>query len=217
MKLILPMLCACLLLSGTTISQGALNAWINEFHYDNNSSDVGEFVEVVAPSSVSDLANVVLTLYNGSGGAAYATHNLSTFTAGTTVEGFTTYSKAISGIQNGNPDGFALSYTTGLIQFLSYGGTFIGSGGVAAGVLSVDIGVAEPGNQAAGGSLGLTGTGSSYLNFTWTAFNDDTPGNVNLGQSILAPVPEPITWAMLSFGTLFGGLQLRRYLRSRAG
>ena len=37
------------------------------------------------------------------------------------------------------------------------------------------------------------------------------------GSMELIPVPEPITWAMLSFGTLFGGLQLRRYLRSRSG
>lgn len=61
-------------------------------------------------------------------------------------------------------------------------------------------------------------------NTTWTLFfADDSPGGqTTLNSWILdvtpvTPVPEPITWAMLSFGALFGGLQLRRYLRSRAG
>ena len=61
-------------------------------------------------------------------------------------------------------------------------------------------------------------------NTTWTLFfADNSPGAQTtlkswiLDITPLTPVPEPITWAMISFGTVFGGLQLRRYLRSRAG
>lgn len=61
-------------------------------------------------------------------------------------------------------------------------------------------------------------------NGTWTLFfADASPGfsgslmswNVNV-DAFATPVPEPITWAMGGFGALFGGLQWRRYLRSRA-
>ena len=45
--------------------------WINEFHYDNTGVDSQEFVEVIAPSSLADLTNIRLTLYNGGDGTPY--------------------------------------------------------------------------------------------------------------------------------------------------
>ncbi|MBK8389903.1 MAG: hypothetical protein IPL23_11765 [Saprospiraceae bacterium] len=47
---------------------------INEFHYDNNSTDVGEFIEVrigdPQPAAM-DLSGYSVVLYNGSGGVTY--------------------------------------------------------------------------------------------------------------------------------------------------
>jgi hypothetical protein len=208
----------------SSIKAGVINAWINELHYANVGTDVGEFVEVVAPANVSDLANVVVTFYNGGDGKTYGptggtSQTLSTFTTGSSANGFTVYSKAINGIQNG-PDGLALSYNGTLLQFLSYGGHFTGSGGVANGVASVDIGVQEYDSTTPSGySLGLTGTGSQYSDFSWTTFSDDTPGAFNLGQTT---VPEPAFWSALSAFGLFAICGLhewrhRRFAGMKAG
>lgn len=192
-------------LAGVGLSHGAIiNAWINEIHYDNNGSDVGGFIEVVVPTSVSDLNNVLVTFYNGADGATYnpgggSYRMLSTFSMGTSANGFTVYSLSGIDMQNG-PDGFVLSYGGTLLQFLSYSGSFTGSAGIASGVTSVDIGVQESSSTLVGASLGLTGTGSQYSDFTWATFSDDTPGSFNLGEAV---VPEPAAWGTVSgFGLL---------------
>ncbi|MGH9272449.1 MAG: hypothetical protein ACRDZ2_14370, partial [Ilumatobacteraceae bacterium] len=89
-----------------------------------------------------------------------------------------------NGIQNGNPDGVALvDPTQTVVQFLSYGGTFTAGGGPAAGLTSIDIGVAEPGTTPAGQSLALTGTGTTYGEFTWVGPAPSSFGSINAGQS----------------------------------
>ena len=50
--------------------------WINEFHYDNNSSDTGEGIEIAGPAG-TDLAGWTLVGYNGANGTVYRTENLS--------------------------------------------------------------------------------------------------------------------------------------------
>jgi DNA/RNA endonuclease G (NUC1) len=141
---------------------GKSGVWINEFHYDTVSTDTGEFVEVVVgPDVTAALAEIALDLYNGSGGASYATHALSTFVlGGTTAEGYRIFYKDISGIQNGAPDGLGISIGGGSVQFLSYEGTFAATSGPANGLTSTDIGVSE-GNAPVGSSLQLTGSGGS--------------------------------------------------------
>ncbi len=172
----------------TIANDDSPNAWINELHYDNAGSDTGEFVEVSLPASFTDLANMEVVLYNGSNGETYdSAHALDSFTQGVTSNGFTLYSKAISGIQNG-PDGLALCYTSvlissgGVAQFLSYEGAFAATNGCANGSTSTDIGVSESSGTAAGASLGLQGSGDDYSDFTWATFADDTPGAVNDAQ-----------------------------------
>ena len=180
-----------------TVPAHAQLFWINEFHYDNTGGDVGEFVEIAAPSTFTDLTAITLTLYNGSGGASYATHKLSTFTAGASSGDYTLYSKSFSSVlQNGAPDGFALDQSGTVLQFLSYEGSFAATSGAANGQTSTDIGAAEsdPGT-ASGASLGLTGWGYSYSDFTWTTFSDDSPGALNSGQTFSA-VPEPHEYAL---------------------
>lgn len=166
------------------------NAWINEFHYDNNGTDVNEFVEVVVEnSSLVNLAELRVHLYNGNGGVVYGTPaSVSTFTVGVTSNNFTIYTLLIPGIQNGAPDGLALSYFNTLVpdQFLSYEGTFEATDGPAIGVTSVDIGVSENGTGAATNSLQLGGVGTEYADFAWQAEATNTLGLVNNNQSFFS-------------------------------
>src|SRR4051794_34542518 len=50
--------------------------FVNEIHYDNDGTDVGEAIEVAGPAG-TDLAGWSLVLYNGNGGASYNTTVLS--------------------------------------------------------------------------------------------------------------------------------------------
>ena len=111
----------------TSFSFGQPNAWINEIHYDNSSTDVDELVEVVIENAGSyTLSDFTVTLYNGSSssGAPYSTETLNSFTEGTTVGNFTFYylnytnSSSYGSIQNGSPDGIALSYSA--LQILEF-------------------------------------------------------------------------------------------------
>ncbi|MBX3747707.1 MAG: hypothetical protein KF833_20560 [Verrucomicrobiae bacterium] len=188
--------------------------WINEFHYDNTGADVGEFVEVVAPADFTDLASVRLTLYNGADGHPYgAAHLLSSFTPGETASGWTVYSKTISGLQNGAPDGLSLDVGGSVVHFLSYEGGFLGSSGPAAGLFAPDIGVSQSESTPVGSSLGLIGTGSSLSDFTWTSFGAASPGYFNAGQAV---VPEPGEYALAACLGL-GGLAWWRRRRRCVG
>lgn len=184
----------------------AQNAWINEFHYDNDGGDVNEAVEIVVETAtVADLSKLVFTLYNGGDQLADNSYDVSTFTAGTPDGGYTVYSLLIgSGIQNGAPDGFSLDYDGALIQFLSYEGTFTAGDGPANGILSTDIGVSESSSTSIGESLQLSGTGSQYSDFTWQVPATATLGTANNSQTIQAAVDAtaPVsTWDPLTTST----------------
>ncbi|UKN01735.1 hypothetical protein K6119_18585 [Paracrocinitomix mangrovi] len=159
------------------------SVWINEIHYDNSGTDVGEGFEIAAPAG-TDLSCYQVILYNGNGGAAYSTINLS----GTVPDngcGIGTVWFAEAGMQNGNPDGIALynTCTNTVEQFLSYGGSFTATDGPAVGVTSTDIGVTEGSGTAAGESLQLTGgPGNTYGDFTWTTAATATEDATNNSQ-----------------------------------
>ncbi|GAA4013992.1 hypothetical protein GCM10022280_10460 [Sphingomonas swuensis] len=166
------------------------NVFINEINYDTAGSDVGEFIEVAGLAG-TDLSGWKLVLYNGNGNGSYATINLSG-TIADSANGFGTISVATPGIQNGGdggstqPDGIALVDASGrVVQFLSYEGVMTAVNGPAAGLTSTSIGVFQDGAPV-GTSLQLTGTGSSYGDFTWSFNVDDTPGAANVGQSFLS-------------------------------
>ncbi len=162
--------------------------WINELHYDNVGADQAEFVEVVAPVSLTELSEVSLTLYNGTNGMSYGgPMALDAFTPGETANGFVFYTLDVA-LQNGAPDGLALTRGTEVLQFLSYVGAFTAANGAAQGVLSTDIGVQETTTTPLGASLQLAGTGDSYFDFAWQTPAAHTAGAVNRGQSV---VPEP--------------------------
>jgi len=174
---------------GYAMTSGTPNSWINELHYDNAGTDLNEGVEVVIQNPYSyDLSDFKITLYP-SGGASYGTHTVDSFTEGTTSQGFTLYYKMISGLQNGPNDGLALSYNGIMIngQCLSYEGTFTATNGDANGVLSTDIGVSE-GSGTITQSLQLTGNGTQYSDFSWSADVTQTWGTLNNAGDQSLPV-----------------------------
>jgi predicted extracellular nuclease len=164
------------------------SVFINEIHYDNDGTDAGEAIEV-AGFADTDLTGLSLVLYNGSNGTVYNTFALSGVLPSQDA-GFGTLSFAISGIQNGSPDGVALVDAEGDVkQFLSYEGELTATDGPAVGMTSTDIGVEESSSTALGFSLQLGGSGSSYADFVWEDIADNTFDDVNTNQTFVAPVP----------------------------
>ena len=181
------------------------NVFINEFHYDNSSTDTGEFVEVAAAAG-TDLNGWKIVLYNGSPSSlkVYGTTVLSGVVADQ-QNGFGTISVGYpsNGIQNGGtgangePDGIALVDASGnVVQFLSYEGSFVAADGPAMGMTSLDVGagVYEPGTVN-GTAIGLIGSGTSFADFHYAAIAAASAGDVNDGQSfgVATPMPAPGT------------------------
>lgn len=179
-----------------TPTPGPVNyVWINEVHYDNLSGDVDEGVELAGVAG-TNLASWQLVAYNGTDGTTYTAFPALTGVIPNQQNGFgTIWFPAV--LQNGSPDGVALIAPGNIIvQFLSYEGTVLATGGPAIGQSSINMGVTEDGNTAAGSSLQLTGNGSQYSDFTWAAEAAHTRGLPNNGQTFLAtptPTPTPTT------------------------
>jgi len=160
-------------------------AWINEIHYDNVSGDVNEMVEIVIKNPGDyDLSKFQVNLYNGSGGTSYDSETIDNLVTGSSVGAYTFYSWSTV-MQNGAPDGLALSYDGSLIQFLSYEGTFTATDGPANSIESTDIGVSETGSTTVGHSLQLSGAGIAYDEFVWEEPATATPGALNNNQFLL--------------------------------
>ncbi|HNS80879.1 MAG TPA: hypothetical protein PKM67_05425, partial [Kiritimatiellia bacterium] len=161
--------------------------WINEFHYDNESSDVDEGVELAGASAI-DLSAYDILLYNGNGGLVYHTINCSG-TLGDEGNGYAAAWFPVAstpGIQGG-PDGIALVHrdTTNVLDFISYEGTFTAVDGPAAGMDSYDVGVVEEDpNFPVNYSLQLAGDGTNYESFVWTGPVPASRGFLNFAQNV---------------------------------
>lgn len=164
--------------------------WINEFHYDNDGTDTNEFVEVAGVAG-TDLGGYSIVLYNGSGGGQYNTRNLSG-TIDNEMCGFgaLAFVYPVNGLQNGAPDGLALCSSTGVLEFLSYEGAFSATDGPADGMGSVNVGVSESSSTSVGYSLQL---GGELNSFTWSGPTNDSPGDLNSGQTITPSGPQELT------------------------
>lgn len=201
---------AALLSIASPATSLAAVSWINEIDYDLPGADNAEFLEVfVTVGFTGALSDLSVVLYNGatSSRAPYNTRTLDTFTVGATIPDVGTFyyfDYPTDGIQNGSPDGVALGNAGNLIEFLSYEGSFVALGGIADGVTSTDIGVAEN-NSAPNQSVYRTGTGSEPSDFSWATSESLTKGALNVGQTI---VPEPTTALLGALGVL--GLLRRR-------
>ena len=158
----------------------AITIWLNEFHYDNEGVDMGEFVEI-AGAAGTDLGGASIVLYTGSNGTAYNTIALSG-----TIDDEGMGAGALSfatGIQNGSPDGVALVNTDGsIIEFISYEGTFTAVDGPAMGMTSTEIvdingnPVTETGTEMPGNSLQRL---SNSAGSAWSGPIMDSPGDLN--------------------------------------
>jgi len=189
--------------------------WINEFHYDNASGDIGEFIEIAGPAGFN-LSGYSLVLYNGTGGAPYNTVDLTgVITDQLNGFGVLSFSYPVNGIQNGAPDGIALVGPSGVVEFISYEGAMVAVGGPAAGFTSVDVAVSESGT-ASGTSIARTGHGFEGQDFGWVLSGDDTPGVVNGGQSFADPTPRVrVSDAAVTEGD--GGTQILTFTVTRSG
>ncbi|MBS3963013.1 MAG: ExeM/NucH family extracellular endonuclease [Methylomonas sp.] len=177
----------------SSLAQAATPVFINEIHYDNTGTDVGEAIEV-AGAAGTNLVGWTLVLYNGNGGASYDTRSLSGTLSDQSGSGYgtTSVSYPSNTLQNGSPDGVALVDSTGrVVQFLSYEGAFTASNGPAAGMTSVDIGVDQSSATPTGMSLQLKGSGNQYEHFTWHTASASSFGNPNTGQSFAASSGNP--------------------------
>ncbi len=162
--------------------------WINEFHYDNDGVDEGEFVELAGPAGM-DVTGWSLVLFNGFNDTAYNTVALTgTLTDSGSNFGFLVIDFPTNGIQNGAPDGMALIDSTGeCIELLSYEGRLSPISGPCGEFLAIDIGVAEitttsGGSTAIGSSLQRVGTGSVGPDFEWSGPSPNTKALINTGQ-----------------------------------
>lgn len=191
--------------------------WINEFHYDNVGTDIGEFVEIAGVAG-TDLSGWSLVLYNGANDLAGVVYNTVALSGvvdnqsngyGTIAFGFPS-----NGIQNGPRDGFALiNPLSAVVQFLSYEGSFVASGGPAQGMTSTNIGVSETESTPVGFSLQLIGMGSSYSDFSWAGPVEASVGSLNVGQTFRGTSVPDAGSSLALFGLAVGGLG---FLRRRA-
>src|SRR5882724_2470880 len=178
--------------SARAFTMSPADVFINVIHYDNDSTDANEAIEIAGPAG-TDLSGWTLVLYNGANGQSYNVRALSGVIPDL-QNGFGTllFTYPVNGIQNGSPDGVALVNGDTLAQFLSYEGSFTAVGGPAEGVASTDIGVTETGSEPLGQSLQLHGSGSIYQDFTWAGPSPVSPGAVNAGQTFQLSANAPI-------------------------
>lgn len=194
------------LLPGIAVRQvraAATSVFLNEIHYDNTGTDVGEFAEVAFPDG-TDLDGWSLVRYNGANGEIYTLpeqldeNDLGALPVASSSGGFSfvVVDYPPNGLQNGGPDGIALVNNGTVVQFLSYEGVFAATNGPANGTTSTDIGVVQTGDATQdpiGASLQLTGAGTAYEDFTWSRTSANTEGEVNTGQSFGAVENQPVT------------------------
>lgn len=172
--------------NGVGLCAGALRPWINEIHYDNVGSDIGEGVEVAGPAGTS-LVGWRVVAYDGATG--FPTLNLSlSGSISDQQNGFGARWFVAPGLEDGSPDGLALVDDSGaVVEFLSYEGSFVAASGEAAGLASTDIGVAESSATPVGTSLQRIGTGTGPSDFTWVAGQTSSIQAPNVGQTMLCP------------------------------
>jgi len=201
----------------------AVKGWINEFHYDNSTSnDPGEFVEIALAPGTSDNVSVVfyngntptagvpysvvVTLPNGTSSASLLEVPFASMTLGTTSNGYRILSipmaASTSGgyIQNGGNDGMALIIDGVVEEFLSYEGVMTGSTGAAAGYTSTDCKVSET-QATPNTSLQRVGPGSRAADFAWTAGASSSRGVANTGQNLGATAVQGTGTLAIANGT----------------
>ncbi|MBT6165113.1 MAG: DNRLRE domain-containing protein [Phycisphaerae bacterium] len=141
-----------------------------------------ELIEIALDAEIDPATTLVeVLLYNGADGTQYDSIDVNDMTVGATSQGMTLYS-TLTTLQNGN-DGIAIVVAGAVKQFISYEGQFTATDGAAATLVSDNIPITQT-SASALASIGLTGSGTDYAEFTWAAFNPRTAGAINLNQTI---------------------------------
>ena len=132
--------------------------------------------------------------YNGNGGGVYTSPGagaLPVVTAPADAPAVAVIQYPMDGLQNGAPDGLALVDAAGkVLELLSYEGVLTATNGPAAGMVSVDIGVAEAASQPAGQSLSRTYVAATDT-LAWSGPGPASFGLVNGGGTTPPPPPPP--------------------------
>ncbi len=165
---------------------GGAAAYLSELHYDNTGTDANEAFEVAGPAG-TDLAGWSVVLYNGNGGVVYGTVPLSGVIPATCrPHGGLAFTH--SGIQNG-PDGLALVDAEGtVVEFFSYEATFDATDGPAAGMTSMDMGVAESSSTPDTESLQRDGADQDWYGPAASTFGCEAAGGGDNGDSPSGPL-----------------------------
>lgn len=173
--------------------------WINEFHYDDNTKDSNEGVEVIINDvEYYDPAGFTISLYNGNNGEPYNSQTLDQFIAGDTLNGRSIWYNIFTSLQNGSPDGISLDYNGILLDFISYEGTILATSGPANNIESIDVGVQESSATNPESSLQLAGAGTQNQHFYWHESQAMTFGLENIGQNLNPPIES--IWTGLTSG-----------------
>ena len=163
---------------------GPAEIWINEFHYTNVGTDVSEFIEVAGLAGIN-LQGYYIVRYRADSGQPYGAILTLSGVIDNEENGYGAIFVNARPLRN-DTSGFALVGPDGkVIQFLSYEGTITATGGPANGLTSINVGVVENTSTTATQSIHLTGTGSSFVDFTWStsASGQSTAGEKNVGQT----------------------------------
>ena len=155
------------------------HAWINEIHYDNDGTDVNEFVEVVVELPEGwYLGDLALYMYNGYDGKPYCLDTIDEFELGQRIGPFQFYVWYQRGIQN-DMEGMILVFKDTLCDILAYEGSFIGASDPALGKKFPDIGTCETDCGSDSCAIYLSDMpGSEWL------YGCATPGEINIDQQI---------------------------------
>ena len=149
-------------------------AWLNELvvnpyqptNVNRQIQVLTPYIEIALHSSITDLANYKVTLYNGDTGLKYLELTLDQFTPCATSNGLKFYSYTFSREQiNQTHGGVGVSHSGSPIigQFWSYGGIFLALDGDFTQMWTTELGPVKPGRAFA-----LAGSGTNYKDFSWT-------------------------------------------------
>ncbi len=145
------------------------SVYINEINY--TGPDTG--VEVFGPQN-TNLSGWSLLFYEGSNKKIYKTVTLSGV-----IDGEEVYWFPITGISGGHPKGAGIALVdnfSNVVDFVSYGGSFVAKDGLAAGFTSENVGI-EENDSKPGKSLQKTSAG-------WEGPKEATPGKGNSNKTL---------------------------------
>lgn len=165
--------------------------FINEFHYDDARTNVGEFIEIVGPAG-TNLEGYRLSLISGENGLEYLSVDLD----GIIQNENDGYGFKLINFDNqlrnggteedlGYGDGIALIDASGIcIELLSYEGPVQPLEGSCKQYYSTEISVSE-GNANEPRSIQKIGEGTKSSDFTWVANTVPSKGYINQNQDIM--------------------------------